>query len=161
MTEHIVLAAMLAAEVHAGQFQRCNNDGATTSVMSSGIPYISHVRRVVSRVMGGGYGGAYVCVAWLHDVVEDTRVTLDELRAMGFNKKVVEAVDALTKRDDESYEGFVRRAYKNSVARVVKTADVEDHLNQKNAENFHKYDKYVWARAYLLGNYDITDILFG
>jgi (p)ppGpp synthase/HD superfamily hydrolase len=137
MTEQIVLAAMVAAEVHAGQTQH------------EGKPYIGHVRRVVGRVMGRGYNGLYVAAAWLHDVVEDSEVTLHDLTEMGFDIEVVDAVEALTKRPGERYEQFILRADQNVIARVVKRADVEDHLAQPNAQEFYKYPKYLAAREVL------------
>jgi len=58
--------------------------------------------------------------AVLHDVVEDTEVTLDDLQAEGFPERVVEAVDALTRRPGEPYELFILRAASNDIARTVK-----------------------------------------
>lgn len=71
--------------------------------------------------------------AVLHDVVEDSGVTLDQLRELGFPCTVVEAVDALTKRDSErgaeNYLDFVARAGRNDIARVVKLADIADNMD--------------------------------
>jgi hypothetical protein len=64
--------------------------------------------------------------AVLHDVVEEGGVTLEQLRAAGFADVVVEAVDALTKREGEDYEAFIRRAALNPIAREVKLADLRD-----------------------------------
>lgn len=126
-----------AAEVHA------------TQKRMDGTPYISHVRRVVGRVMGRGYTEMFVQAAWLHDVVEDSYITLHDLTEMGFDIEVVDAVEALTKSDTESYEEFITRARCNTIARIVKQADVDDHLAQDRAERFFKYSKYVAAREAL------------
>ena len=68
-------------------------------------------------------------VAVLHDVVEDSPCTLDELEAL-FDTDVRQAVDALTRRVDEgeSYEEFIARVAKNPLARRVKLADIEDNM---------------------------------
>lgn len=78
-------AEAFATAKHAGQFRR---NGVT--------PYIEHPRRVALRVRR--LGVLAVVVAWLHDVVEDCGVTLDELRAAGFSEAVVRAVDDLSQR---------------------------------------------------------------
>ena len=62
-------------------------------------------------------------VAVLHDVVEDTDCTFDRLRTEGFAESVLEALDAVTRREGESYEDFVQRAAKNPIGRNVKRAD--------------------------------------
>ena len=68
-------------------------------------------------------------VAVLHDVVEDTDWTLDQLRREGFSESVLEALEAVTKREGESYENFVRRAAKNPIGRTVKRADLLGNLD--------------------------------
>src|SRR5262249_4397457 len=67
--------------------------------------------------------------AVLHDVVEDTPTTLDDLRREGFPQAVVEAVDCLTRREDESYDEFIARIKPNALARRVKIADLEDNMD--------------------------------
>lgn len=112
-------AVAIAAEAHAGQLDK------------AGQPYILHPLRVMLRVTGADAQMA----AALHDVVEDgPGMTLDRLRAEGFPARVVEAVEALTKRpeemgSDEGYFAFVRRASAHPVARAVKRADLEDNLD--------------------------------
>jgi len=67
----------------------------------------------------------------LHDVVEDTDWTLEQLRDEGFSDDVLLAVDCLTRREGESYDEFVTRAQANPIARQVKIADLEDNMNVK------------------------------
>jgi len=67
--------------------------------------------------------------AVLHDVVEDTDVTLDDLRAEGFPAQVIEAIQALTKQPGETRLEAARRAARHPIARVVKLADVTDNMN--------------------------------
>jgi (p)ppGpp synthase/HD superfamily hydrolase len=69
--------------------------------------------------------------AVLHDVVEDSDWTLEQLRGEGFSEEVLQAVDCLTRRDDERYDEFVARAQVNPIARQVKIADLEDNMNVK------------------------------
>jgi (p)ppGpp synthase/HD superfamily hydrolase len=78
-------------------------------------------------------------VAILHDVVEDSEKTLEDLRKKGFSKKVVEAVKHLTKAErlkdrelgtnDESYEEFIDRVDENELARKIKVADLEHNMD--------------------------------
>ena len=70
-----------------------------------------------------------VAAAWLHDVVEDTRFTLDAL-AVVFPESVMGAVDALTRRDGEPYFDYVERARGNEAACLVKISDLEHNLDE-------------------------------
>ena len=93
----------------------------------TGGPYFLHCKRVADAVEGD-YERV---VAYLHDVVEKgPGWTLDRLREEGFGSAVIEAVDALTKRPDESDDEFVMRALRNPLARPVKVADLKDNLAQ-------------------------------
>lgn len=124
-------AIRLAVEAHRGQKDR------------AGAPYILHPLRMMFRVQTDAERMAAV----LHDVVEDTPVTLDDLRGRGFPPEVVDAVDGLTRREGESYDDFVRRAALHPVARRVKIADLEDNLDvrrigavaEKDAERLNRY----------------------
>jgi (p)ppGpp synthase/HD superfamily hydrolase len=86
--------------------------------------------------------------AVLHDVVEDTEVTLDDLRRAGYRPELVDAIDALTHRTHESYEEYIDRVARNPLARRVKTVDIEENLanNQRlpdapgNADRIRRYE---------------------
>lgn len=106
-------AIAIAAGAHAGQTDK------------AGEPYILHPLRVMLAVQGAEER----IVAVLHDVVEDTPWTLDALHAEGFSSDVLEAIDALTRRDGEDYFEFVRRAVTNPLARPVKITDLRDNLD--------------------------------
>lgn len=106
-------AIVIAAEAHRGDTDK------------GGEPYILHPLRVMLSVEETEARIAAV----LHDVVEDTSWTLEALREEGFGTEVVDAVDALTRRDDESYQAFALRAAEHPVARRVKIADIEDNLD--------------------------------
>lgn len=105
-------AIVLAARAHRGQLDK------------GGQPYILHPLRVMNEVSGAEAKMAAV----LHDVVEDTPVTLARLRAAGFSETVVRAVDALSRRPGEDYLEYVERAGRNRIARQVKLADLRDNL---------------------------------
>ncbi|MGK9051184.1 HD domain-containing protein [Neorhizobium petrolearium] len=108
-------AIAIATTAHEGQSSK------------TGGPFIDHVRRVAENVSGEDEE----LVAWLHDVVEKgPGWTLDRLRKEGFPEAVVEAVDAMSKRDGENYFDFVRRSIRNPLARPVKRADLTDNLAQ-------------------------------
>lgn len=95
------------------------------AVDKGGRPYIDHPLRVMARV---STNEAKIAAA-LHDLVEDTGLSLTDLAAAGCPARVLQAVDALTRRGDETYEEFVRRAAADSLARVVKLADIADNVD--------------------------------
>jgi len=79
--------------------------------------------------------------AALHDVVEDTDISLEALREQGFPPEVVEAVDALTKREGETRMQAAKRACANPIARRVKMADVSDNLDTRRLEEVTPKDE--------------------
>ncbi|MFB6392698.1 HD domain-containing protein [Polymorphospora lycopeni] len=102
-------ADQLAARAHHGQVDKAGN------------PYIGHPRAVAAAL--AQYGDDAVMAGLLHDVVEDTDVTLDDLRAAGYPEVVVRAVDAVTRRPGETYMNLIRRAAADPLGRLVKLAD--------------------------------------
>lgn len=132
-------AIALAAEAHAGQVDKAEH------------PYILHPLRVMLQVEGDYAQMAAV----LHDVVEDTSVTLDQLTREGFPQVVVEAVDALTKRPGETRLMAAERAAQNAIARVVKLADNADNMDLSRIPNptekdFARLEEYKAVRQLLL-----------
>jgi uncharacterized Zn finger protein len=65
----------------------------------------------------------------LHDTVEDSDATVEEIESI-FGVDIADAVDAMTHRDEESYQDYVKRALANDLARVVKYHDILFNLNQ-------------------------------
>ncbi len=106
-------AIALAVRVHAGQRDRY------------GAPYILHPLRVMARCTDE----TARIVAVLHDVLEDTPLTLEELRAAGYPEAVLEALERLTRRAGEPYEAFIERIAPHPLARRVKLADLEDNMD--------------------------------
>ena len=93
-------------------------------------------------------------VALLHDVLEDTDTTVDELRDMGFSEHIIDSLLLLTHDEKYSYEDYVKRIKEsgNKTAIEVKLADLTmnmdtDRLGGKKAP---KYDLYEWAYDYLM-----------
>jgi hypothetical protein len=108
-------AVRLAVAAHRGQRDKV------------GQPYILHPLRVMFRLTTE----TEQMVGVLHDVIEDTKYTANDLRNMGYSDEVLQALDRLTRRKDESYEDFVFRAKGNPIARKVKLADLEDNMDPK------------------------------
>ncbi|MBM3603544.1 MAG: HD domain-containing protein [Alphaproteobacteria bacterium] len=106
-------AIQVAADAHRGQKDK------------AGQPYILHPL----RVMAACTTPQERIVAVLHDVVEDSDWTLDDLRREGLADELVDAVDAMTRREGESYSDFVDRAARHPIARTVKIADLRDNLD--------------------------------
>jgi (p)ppGpp synthase/HD superfamily hydrolase len=109
-------AELVARAAHAGQTDKAGSDYVA-----------SHVADVAARV--AHLGPVVEAVAWLHDVLEDTLVTEDELRML-FPEEIVAAVLALTKRTGEAPDGYYARVRANALARVVKVyGDVPSNTN--------------------------------
>lgn len=137
------LAIEVAAKAHAGQEDK------------GGAPYILHPLRVMLAVKPEDR-----IVAVLHDVVEDSQAyTLAFLGALGFSPTVIEALDALTRREGESYADFIKRCGENDVARRVKMADLNDNMQlcripKPTLADAKRVDKYARALATLRGGGD-------
>lgn len=119
----------------------------------AGQPYILHALRVMMKMETEDQ----MMAAVLHDVVEDTSVTLEKLAKKGFSSAVLEAVDALTKRDGETRMDAARRAKSNAIARVVKLADNADNLDMTripapSETDFARVGEYAAVRRFLLSD---------
>ena len=161
-------AVLLAAEVHCGRVDKL------------GRPYVLHVLRVmfmlgsdVERVVGV-----------LHDVVEESNLTLDRLRMLGYSERVVEAIGLLSwRKGEEDYMEYILRLKKDPLAVSVKRCDLLDHLapvdgdpdwlERNHPELYERYQKAldeigIWevlgkdafdyeAEMYTLGQYNSED----
>lgn len=108
----------------------------------AGAPYILHPLRLMLRMDSE----PAMMVAVLHDVVEDSPITLENLRELGFPETVVTAVDSLTRRPEESYEAFIDRVKLNPLARRVKLADLEDNMDLRRLQHVTDRDQQRWER---------------
>ncbi|ERK30162.1 hypothetical protein [Clostridium intestinale] len=130
---------IIATKAHSGQFDK------------GGSPYILHPLRVMlsldndeDRIVG-----------ILHDVLEDTSITLNYLENNGFlgETKILEALDSISRKSNESYEDFILRVKINPIALRVKLADLKDNMNISRINNptekdFARIEKY--KKAYKL-----------
>ena len=127
-------AIQIAVQAHAGAKDR------------GGKAYILHPINVMMRVETE----EEKIVAVLHDVVEDTDWTFDELRKEGFSETIIEALTSVTKySEDEDYEQFVQRSLENNIGRRVKIADLRENLDvtrigelsEKDLRRINKYKR--------------------
>ena len=107
------IALGICVEAHAGQVDK------------SGMPYVLHPFYVANCVEDE----LATCVALLHDVVEDTSLTLDDLAQRGMPAQVVEAVELLTHKRGVPYREYVAAIKNNALARVVKLADLSHNMD--------------------------------
>jgi len=128
----IEAAKALATGAHAGQTDK------------AGLPYITHPERVASRL---STAEAQV-VGWLHDTVEDTSITVQEIESQ-FGPETAAAVDAISRRDGEAWSDYIDRVAANPVARQVKISDLIDnsnlsripHVTMKDVKRQAKYNR--------------------
>ena len=95
-----------------------------------GAPYILHPVFVADQMDTEDE----TIVALLHDVVEDTPITLDDLRDKGYSDEIIVAIDALTRRTDETYSAYIERLSNNKLARRVKIADLQHNLDPERTK---------------------------
>lgn len=112
------MATLDKAIIIATQAHRYQRDKA-------GRPYILHPLRVMMAMDNE----QEMTAAVLHDVVEDSKWTLERLRGEGFSAEILEVIDALTRRKDESYQEYASRAGAQPVARKIKLADLRDNMD--------------------------------
>ncbi len=106
----------------------------------SGMPYVFHPFHLAEQMSSE----ITVITALLHDVVEDTDYTIDDLREMDFGEEVIEALALLTHDDSEPYMDYVARIKENPVARAVKLADLE---HNSDMSRLSVVDDYALKRA--------------
>lgn len=134
------LAAEIAERAHAGQKDRV------------GVPYINHPRAVAEKVRGD----TAKTVAMLHDVVEDTPITLESLRVL-FGDEISDAVGLLTHEEGTLYMDYVAAIRGNDLAVEVKLADLAHNSDlsrlghEPTKEDMKRLQKYEAARALLTG----------
>ncbi|HMP77077.1 MAG TPA: HD domain-containing protein [Kiritimatiellia bacterium] len=123
-------AIHIAVEAHHGQERK------------NGHPYILHPIRVMLAMRTE----EEMMAAILHDVVEDTGVTLADLKRARFPRGVLKAVDLLTKRPGQDYGAYLSALAKNPIARAVKIGDLRDNLNIAELPTLHPKDLKRLAR---------------
>lgn len=135
------LAIEIACKAHAGQKDKAGDN------------YILHPLRLMLKFNNDEER----VVAILHDVIEDSDVSLDIIKNFGFSQAVVDALDCLTKRDNEQYEVFIHRLVGNNLSKRIKIEDIKDNLNLLRLHELNEYDllrinKYHKALRFLENN---------
>lgn len=145
MEDLLRLAEAIARVAHKNQFDKC------------GVPYINHPK-TVSEFCNTIEGKI---VGWLHDVVEDTHVTIDSLRNLGFPDNILEALRCVTKEEGYDEAEYYERIKNNQIAKEVKLADLkhnsdlsripEDAKKELREKLQKKHDIYLTKIEYLKG----------
>lgn len=124
--------------------------------------YLNHPLRVARRLQAAGFNNEVIAVALLHDAVEDSDITLGQLRKHGFNERIVSGVDSVTKRPSETYEHAISRAIAHPIGRLVKLSDNLDNSSDEQLAPFspekqeRQRAKYVPARIAILKSIEDT-----
>lgn len=131
-------AIQIAVNAHYGQTDK------------AGMPYIFHPLRVMNNCCTT----QQKIVAILHDTIEDTSVTAEYLIGQNFSQTIVEALQALTKQDGETYENFIGRISANKLASYVKIRDIKDNMDTSRLSEITETDrkrlnKYAQSLHYL------------
>jgi (p)ppGpp synthase/HD superfamily hydrolase len=118
----------------------------------AGQPYLIHSITVANNFIGED-DNRYI-TAILHDVIEDSDYTLDDLRANGIPEDIIAAVDAITKKETEDYMTYIEHVKGNPIAKDVKLADLTLNMDIKGIinpsdEDFQRVEKYKQAYEYL------------
>jgi (p)ppGpp synthase/HD superfamily hydrolase len=127
---------VLVTNAHAGQFDRGGN------------PYILHPLKVMHYLKTDDE--ELMCIALGHDVIEDTKVTYQDLRDAGISNRVIEGIRALTKLPGQTYDEYKLGVFANRDAMLVKSADLRHNtdirrlkgVTEKDIERVAKYHKF-------------------
>ena len=118
----------------------------------SGQPYVFHPFHLAEQMTDE----ETTIVALLHDVVEDTSVTLEDLAAEGFSQSVLDAIALMTHAPGVNYMDYVAEIKKNPIAKAVKIADLTHNstlsrLNEITPKDLERVETYREAKEFLLG----------
>ena len=132
-------AELFAKSIHLNQVDK------------AGKPYSEHLQAVVNNLVEPSE--EMIAVAWLHDSVEDTEVTLNDISRY-FGNTVVNAVSAITKVKEEPYDKYLSRVKANPIARLVKIADLTHNMDLSRLpvvteKDLTRKEKYLKAKAFL------------
>lgn len=128
-------ALRIATKAHEGQLRKISKK-----------EYITHPIAVASKFNDE----KHKVVAVLHDTIEDTELTLDDLRKTGLEEELITVVDVLTKKDNQSYLEYILLQKTNKIACAVKKEDLRYNLSD-NPSNKCIEDKYLMA-LFILGS---------
>jgi len=111
------VAAAVCYIAHLGQIDK------------SGVPYYLHPYRVANYLDEKDHEGR--TVAYLHDVLEDTKLTVSDLVSLMFPPEIIASVVTLTRVNNEPSDAYYARVRQNAVAKRVKKADIKDNTDPK------------------------------
>ena len=130
-------AIMIATIFHEGQVDKI------------GEPYILHPIRIMTKCETDEER----IVAVLHDTLEDTELTIEYLKEEDFPEYIIEAIDTITRKENESYFEYIERVKENELALKVKLLDLEDNLDEsrlsKIEDNNSLKERYIKAKKIL------------
>ena len=138
-THQAELAELIARVAHAGQVDK------------AGVDYTEHLKAVAAGVDGD----TLKAVAWLHDTIEDTDTTADDLAQRGVAPEIIEAVVAMTHLEGESYFDYIARVKENPLSRQVKLSDLANNsdlsrIPEVTEVDLQRLEKYKKATEILL-----------
>jgi (p)ppGpp synthase/HD superfamily hydrolase len=110
----------------------------------TGLPYVFHPFHLAEQMSDE----ATTIVALLHDVVEDSDYTLEDLEKMGFGAEILDALRLLTHLPEVPYMEYVANIKKNPIARTVKLADLAHNSDMSRLDTIAEYDN-IRQRKYL------------
>ncbi len=133
-------AKLFAEQIHNHQFDK------------AGQPYINHLAFVAGLL--ANENDDVIATAWLHDSVEDTEVSLNDISEL-FGSVIADSVNAITKRQGESYQDYLSRVKSNDIARKVKIADLSHNMDlnrlvKVTEKDVARQQKYQKAKQFLL-----------
>ena len=139
MSELINKAKKLSFEYHKDQRDR------------AGKPYLDHLKTVADGLSIKEED--YICVAWLHDIVEDHNYPIEKIRAE-FGNEITSAVMAISKIKGESYQDYLNRVKSNEIARIVKLSDLAHNMQlsrlpKVTLKDLQRVEKYKKAKEFL------------
>lgn len=131
----VELAKKICLEAHKGQFDKGGNE------------YYLHPFKVADMCEGE----EEKIVAYLHDVIEDTAYTIEDIKQYGFNQNVIEALLLLTHDKKQDYDSYIKALKHNDIARNVKLSDLKHNsdlsrlktINDTDLQRVNKYKKYI------------------
>lgn len=147
--EMLGVAIAIASEAHKGQYDK------------AGLPYILHPIHVMNKVWEKYKDPELAIIAILHDVVEDTKITLEYLHEVDFSTRVLKGVDCLTHPLGESYNKYIDRVASNLDSVKVKLEDLDHNTDltrlvaftEKDTDRMIKYhSSYTRLKKVLLEN---------
>ena len=134
-TEKVKKALEIAFDAHKDQVDK------------AGLPYIYHPFYLATQMETEDS----IIVALLHDVVEDSHYTFEEIESYGFSPSIITALRLLTHEDSEDYITYIHRVKENELARIVKLADLKhnsdesrlSHMDDKVRERLNRYAESI------------------